>query len=93
MATIERHVLGLNQRLVRGAEAIGVETLSDLESSHRSGIVLLGLGSRRIDALDAKALDRRVGITIRDSGVRVSPHGYNMPSDIDAVLRILEEST
>lgn len=86
---IERHVLALCDRLIRGAQAQGGEVKSDLDASARSGIVLLGLGRWYAEELKARALASKVGITVRDSGVRVSPHGYNDESDIDAVLALL----
>ncbi len=85
---IERHVLGLTDYLVSGAQARGIEVRSELERSVRSGIVLLGLGQFGVDELNAKALERRVGVTVRDTGMRVSPHAYNNEADIDAVLEL-----
>jgi cysteine desulfurase / selenocysteine lyase len=86
---IERHVRSLCDRLILGAQARGVEVKSDLRPQVRSGIVLLGLGRWSEDQLNARALAARVGITVRDSGVRVSPHAYNNEEDIDAVLELL----
>jgi selenocysteine lyase/cysteine desulfurase len=88
-ASIERHVLALCDRLARGAQSKGIEVKSDMSRDARSGIVLLGLGKWHPDDLNARALAARVGITVRDTGVRVSPHGYNTESDIDAVLSLL----
>jgi len=86
---IERHVLSLCDRLIVGAQARGMEVKSDLSSGARSGIVLLGLGRWSEDELNARALAARVSVTVRDSGVRVSPHAYNNEADIDAVLELL----
>ncbi len=86
---IESHVLGLCDHLISRARERGIAVLSDVSQQHRSGIVLLGLGAREVDALHAKALASKVGITVRASGVRVSPHGYNTIADIDAVLNIM----
>ncbi len=86
---IERHVLALCDRLIDGAQRVGIEVKSDRSPGTRSGIVLLGLGAWQADDLNAQALASRVGITVRDSGVRVSPHGYNDVADIDAVLALL----
>lgn len=88
-AAIERHVLALCDRLVRGAHSCGIDVKSDVSAHVRSGIVLLGLGGWQADDLNTAAIAARVGITVRDSGVRVSPHGYNTESDIDAVLELL----
>ncbi len=89
-ASIERHVLGLNDRLIRAAHAKGIEVKSELRDDARSGIVLLGLGRLSADEMNARALRARVGVTVRDTGVRVSPHGYNDEADIDAVIDVIE---
>ncbi|MDQ6780813.1 MAG: aminotransferase class V-fold PLP-dependent enzyme [Candidatus Eremiobacteraeota bacterium] len=88
-AAIEQHVLGLCDRLIQGAIARGIPVLSSRVPGTRSGIVQLGLGRHDVTVLNEEALRHRVGITIRDSGIRVSPHGYNDAADIDAVLELL----
>ncbi len=88
---IQTHVGALNDRLIRGAQAAGIEVKSDVRASTRSGIVLLGLGRRPADELATRALRAKVGVTVRDSGIRVAPHGYNDESDIDAVLELLKD--
>ncbi|MBV8082656.1 MAG: aminotransferase class V-fold PLP-dependent enzyme [Candidatus Eremiobacteraeota bacterium] len=89
LANIERHVLALTERLIGGAQRIGLEVMSDLRPYARSGIVLLSRGGRDAQDLTERANAARVGITVRDVGVRVSPHGYNDESDIDRVLAVL----
>jgi selenocysteine lyase/cysteine desulfurase len=90
MPAIEQHVLGLNARLVDGAQRAGVAVLSALEEHARSGIVLLGLAGWSADELARRADARGVQVTIRENGVRVSPHGYNTEEDVDRVLSIFE---
>jgi cysteine desulfurase / selenocysteine lyase len=85
---IEDHVLGLTEYLIRQARLHDIEIKSDQTKDCRSGIVLLGLGDRTVEALSERAQDGCVGLTVRDSGVRVSPHGYNTIADIDAVIDI-----
>lgn len=89
MPAIERHVLSLCDRLIAGAVSSGFSVRSDLAPRSRSGIVLLDIGKRDVDELNERALAARIGVTIRDSGVRVSPHGYNNETDIDAILDCL----
>jgi selenocysteine lyase/cysteine desulfurase len=89
LAALERHVLALGDRLIRGATAAGVEVLSDTDPRTRSGIILLGRRKRSVEELMRRAAARRVGVTIREDGVRVSPHGYNDETDIDAVVELL----
>jgi len=66
---------------------------SDTDPRVRSGIVLLGLGRWNPEQLGAAALARRVGITVRENGVRVSPHAYNNDEDINAVLNLIAAQT
>lgn len=86
---IERHVLRLSGRLIDGAVRGGIPVVSDRDERARSGIVLLGLGRHTVEGLSQRADAARVQLTIRDSGVRVSPHGYNTEEDIDRVLDLL----
>lgn len=88
-AAIEHHVLALTDRLIRGAHACGISVKSDTDPTVRSGIVLLDLAGWEVDELNTAALAAKVGITVRESGVRVSPHAYNNDEDIDAVLDLL----
>ena len=85
---IEHHVLSLTDRLIAGAQRLRIPVLSDLEPRVRSGIVVLGLGKFSVDQLSKRADDARVQVTVRDTGVRISPHGYNTEEDIDRVLDI-----
>ena len=89
LRNIERHVLALNDRAIAGLQQRGWRIVSDLHPARRSGIVLAALGKHDEQKLNAEALRRRVGITVRDTGVRIAPHGYNDASDIDAVLDLL----
>ncbi|MBV8366871.1 MAG: aminotransferase class V-fold PLP-dependent enzyme [Candidatus Eremiobacteraeota bacterium] len=89
LENIERHVLALRERLVEGAKRSGIGVKSDFPQQSRSAIVLLDRGEADIDELRACSDAAKVGITVRDVGVRVSPHGYNDESDIDRVLAVL----
>jgi cysteine desulfurase/selenocysteine lyase len=57
--------------------------------STRSGIVLLAPVGRDVAELQARVDAAKVQVTVRDTGVRVSPHGYNTSADIDRVLDAL----
>jgi selenocysteine lyase/cysteine desulfurase len=86
---IERHVLGLTRRLVEGAAGAGIPVVSSLDERARSGIVLLGRGKQTVEELSKRADAARVQLTIRESGVRVAPHGYNTAEEIDRVLDLV----
>jgi cysteine desulfurase/selenocysteine lyase len=86
---IATHTLGLTKRLAAQARAAGIEVRSDESDACRSGIMLLGRGRHSVDALGELAADARIGLTVRDTGVRVSPHGYNTATEMDAVVELL----
>jgi cysteine desulfurase / selenocysteine lyase len=89
LGNIERHVLALTDRLIAGARRAGIEVVSDVRPDARSGIVLLGRSGRSPEELIARSESANVALTVRETGVRVSPHGYNNESDIDRVLEVL----
>jgi cysteine desulfurase/selenocysteine lyase len=91
LPAVESHILALTDRLIRGARERGIEVKSDLTPQNRSGIVLLGCPTSKLPLIAQRAARRRVGVTIRDNGVRVSPHGYNTPDDVDAVLELFDD--
>ena len=72
-----------------GARSAGLPIVSDRDANARSGIVVIGLGGRTITELAERARKADVQMTIRDTGVRVAPHGYNTEDDIDRVLGVL----
>jgi selenocysteine lyase/cysteine desulfurase len=85
---IEAHLAGLSATLIKGAQRAGIPIVSDVDPGVRSAIVVLGLGGFSVDQLSARADALRVQVTIRDSGVRVSPHGYNTAEEIERVLEL-----
>jgi cysteine desulfurase/selenocysteine lyase len=87
---IEAHVLALTDRLIRGCSEPGHEILSSLSPGTRSGIVLVGRGSRSVTDLQHRVDEARVQVTVRESGVRIAPHGYNTPDEIDRVLDAID---
>lgn len=83
---IERHVLALGDRFIQGAQAAGLPIISDRTPAARSGIVTVGLGKHSVDELERCGRKARVQVTIRDTGIRFAPHGYNNEEDVDRVL-------
>ena len=86
---IERYVLGLNECLIHRAREARIGVLSSTQPGTRSGIVLLDRGGRSVDALQRRAADLKIAVTIRDNGIRVAPHGYNIEREIDAVVEMV----
>lgn len=89
MPAIERHVLSLTDRLCEGLARAGAEVISDRAPEVRSGIVTFA-----VPGIDGAALGRMlqkqgVVTTYRSWGVRVAPHGYNTPGEIDRLLELV----
>jgi selenocysteine lyase/cysteine desulfurase len=83
---IGAHVLELTDRLVDGLNRAGAQVASVRSAAESSGIVIF-----TIPGVDSVALGKhlqREGFitTYRPNGIRVAPHGYNAPEEIDALL-------
>jgi cysteine desulfurase/selenocysteine lyase len=89
MDAIESHVLALTARLIEGAMRAGIEVASSMAPGTRSGIVLLRPRERSVARLQAFVDAAKVQVTVRDTGVRVSPHGYNTHAEMDRVIEAL----
>jgi selenocysteine lyase/cysteine desulfurase len=87
-ARIRQHVLGLIDPLAAWLESRGVEVTSDLRPGRRSGIFAF----RPDDPAGAhRALARAgVGCVVREGAVRLAPHLYNQPADLERVMDVLD---
>lgn len=88
---IWEHVDGLCTRLVDGLEDCGAKVLSQREAKGSSGIVTFIIKGRQPADLVEQLKDRKVIVSPRGDGIRVSPHGYNSNDDIDELLAALRE--
>jgi cysteine desulfurase/selenocysteine lyase len=86
-ARIRAHVLGLQDPLAAWLAERGVEVTSDTRLERRSGI----FSFRPADAAGVhRALARAgVGCVLREGAVRLSPHLYNQPEDVETVMDVL----
>jgi selenocysteine lyase/cysteine desulfurase len=89
LATVEAHVLSLTARLIDGATRAGIEVASSSLPGTRSGIVLFKPRGSSVAQLQARVDAAKIQVTIRDTGVRVSPHGYNTAAEMDRVIDAL----
>jgi selenocysteine lyase/cysteine desulfurase len=88
-AAVQSHARALNDRLL-AALPPGFEPASPLEPAARSHILCLRAGS---PAETTAAFDRlraaKVEVSLRGSRIRVSPHLYNVPDDVDRLVAAL----
>ena len=85
---IERRILDLTSYLAERLEELNLEILSPLkDEKSRSGIILFKM--HNADEIVRKLEKKRVIVSARAGGIRVSPHLYNNEQDIDTLIREL----
>ena len=87
---IYAHVLDLTDRLLAGLDRLGAEVLTPRSRERRGGIVTC----RTADApADWQRLhEAHVQVSLREGYLRISPHFYNVPEEIDRFLDVLESA-
>jgi cysteine desulfurase / selenocysteine lyase len=90
---IAAHVLALTDHLVEGLHRVGAELLTLRGDGISSGIVTFSIPG--IDSMELGRALQQKGIvtTYRESGIRVSPHGYNTIEEIDHLLDLVPQLT
>jgi cysteine desulfurase / selenocysteine lyase len=84
---IEARVLELTDYLEAHLRRIGWTVLSPRETeAEKSGIVLASKEGIDPESLKRRLDDRGVVVSIRGGALRVSPHAYNTPEDLDELL-------
>jgi selenocysteine lyase/cysteine desulfurase len=85
---VRDHVEGLATSLIAEARERGIEVLTPTEPERRGPLVVLGTpdGTKLVEALAREG----VIVSSRGPGLRISFHYYNIPEDVDAVLRALD---
>ncbi len=95
MAAIEQRVLGLTSYAIAGLERLGYPVISPQGEGERSGIVCF-LPHPQLQDLTAQQMadelmTRNIFVAARGAALRISPHFYNVPGEIDTLLNALEE--
>jgi cysteine desulfurase/selenocysteine lyase len=85
----------LTDHLVAELARIGVRIVTEVDRSHRAGIVAFDLGSvDRNQQLEKALEEKKIVVSVRYSarigGVRVSCHFYNSLSDIDRLIEAIQ---
>ncbi len=93
MDEVWRHDLELADRLIRGAEGLGIEVVSPTSESERSAIVSLRMpsGLSSLEASNRLQSEYSILTTSRSGMLRVSPHIDNELSQIDSLVAALSE--
>jgi len=83
-------ILALTDVLCERARAASLEVFSSRQAGERSGIVsLVPPPGKDAHALKKRCLNEGIVINLRAGRLRVSPHCYNTPDEIDRLLRAL----
>jgi cysteine desulfurase / selenocysteine lyase len=88
ITNIERRILTLTSYLVEKLHELDLDIISPLEEEKmRSGIIVFKMP----DALEIvrKLEEKRIIVSARGGGIRVSPHFYNNEEDVDILIRAL----
>jgi cysteine desulfurase/selenocysteine lyase len=87
---IERRIRKLTDQIIEGVKPIPhVKVASSLEPNHRSGI--LKLSCRGPELAEKRLWKKRIIISVRAGGLRISPHFYNSEDEIDYLLENLKK--
>jgi selenocysteine lyase/cysteine desulfurase len=89
---IEATVLALTRRVVERAEAAGLDVRNPTGSGELSGISLLRRHGVAPEALYAAIEAAGITASLRNGAVRISPHYYNTPDEIDQIIDVLRSA-
>ena len=88
---IKARVLELTARLIAGLEAKGYRVITPKTDVDRAGIVIFESDRYTPAEIYETLYGENIITAERGSGVRVSPHFYNTPSEIERLLEVLPE--
>ena len=94
MESIESHILALTQILTDELQAMnGLRLISPTAPEQRAGIVTIAL-PREIDteSIFQAIAKRQAQISLREGKLRISPHFYNTPQEMEHMVAILQEA-
>lgn len=87
---VARHVLSLTDQVVSGVESKGYRVISSRRAGEASGIVAFVSGCHDHEKIRRRLQDEhRVIVACREGRLRVSPHAYNTPQEIDRLIELL----
>ncbi len=86
---LAERILEITNLACRRLEQIGAVVLSDRRREHGSGIVVFQLPGRDPEAVRRTCLQQNVVLSCRAGRLRISPHAYNNPADVDRLIEAM----
>ena len=86
---IEQHVLDLGDEIIEEADKRGFEILTPRERRERGGNVTFR-GHFDQEAVRSGLREKGIMVNVRGGGLRVSPHFYNIESDIEKLFKAID---
>ena len=86
---IEKHITGLLDHLLVFLQSRDFPILSSLEPRHRSAI--LSFSAQDVRRVHTDLKKRGIYTSVREDGIRVSPHFYNTLEDMDRLIEVLDQ--
>ena len=87
-----RRIEVLTARTEEGVRRLGLTVASPREEGQRSGILALGREGLDTEAVARRLTERGIFVVARRGWLRISPHCYNEPGQIDALLDALADA-
>jgi cysteine desulfurase/selenocysteine lyase len=86
------HLFRLGEQLIGGMTGLGFRFTGSDSLAERSGIYsFIMTDGRDISGLHEYLSKRRIFVSLRNGSLRVAPHFYNIPSEIDELVRACNE--
>lgn len=90
MTNIAERISSLTDYLLERLRQLNVPIVSNTEKQHRSGIIQLG-PFQELDRVMKLLESHNIWVTQRDGGIRISLHYYNNETDINNLVKALQD--
>ncbi|QBD80990.1 aminotransferase class V-fold PLP-dependent enzyme [Ktedonosporobacter rubrisoli] len=97
MQAVEARILGLTAQVIEGLQRLEYPLITPVGEGERSGIVCFlphpAHAEQSVQQIGHELAVHNIYVSARphDRSVRIAPHFYNTPEEIDALLNVLEE--
>lgn len=88
---IWRRIEALTARIDEGARRLGLDVVSPRGDGLRSGIIAVAREGLDVDACARALNDKKISVAARRGWLRLSPHFYNTPEQIDEFFSAIDE--